>query len=184
MSKILFLDIDDTILKSDNIFIYIEKNGVKKKITTHEYSNLTLTNLKVKVDYSEFDDPIKIKNSIINGKPLYNNLKIIDNYVKNNWELGILTARGEQKTIRKIIKKWLKNKLVNDFILKEENIYAVGDRIIKYNGKNSSDKKVKILKQYLKKYDRVCLIDDSEKTIENIKNINIKNNLNIEFIHV
>ena len=78
MSKILFLDIDDTLLIGDNIYIYIEKNGVKKKITTHEYSNLTLTNLKGKIDYSEFDDPIKIENSIIYGKPLYKNLKLIN----------------------------------------------------------------------------------------------------------
>lgn len=184
MSKILFLDIDDTLLIGDNIYIYIEKNGIKEKITTHEYSNLTLSNLNVRIDYSEFDDPEKIEKSIINGQPLYKNLKLIDEYIKNGWELGILTARGEQRTIRKVIKKWLKSKLKNDFILNEKNIYAVGDRLIKYKGKNSSDKKVKILKKYLLKFDRVCLIDDSQKTINYIKETNKLESLTIEYIQV
>lgn len=183
MKKILFLDIDDTLLIGDNIYIYIEKNGIKKKITTHEFSNLTLTNLKGTLDYSEFDNPEKIKNSIINGKPLYKNLKIIDEYTKNGWELGILTARGAQDSIRQVIKKWLNKHLKNEFELKEKNIYAVGDRIINYPGKNSSIRKVNVLKKYTKKYDRVCLIDDSDKTIEFIKETNEKENLNIEFIH-
>lgn len=184
MNKILFLDIDDTLLIGDNIYIYLIKDGIKRKITTHEYSNLTLTNLKERIDYSEFDDPEKIKNSIINGKPLLHNLKKIDEYVKNGWELGVLTARGEQRTIRKVIKEWLKDKLKNEFILKEKNIYAVGDRIINYPGKNSSERKVKILKKYLLKFDRVCLIDDSQKTINYIKETNRNESLTIEYIQV
>lgn len=182
--KILFLDIDDTLLISDNIYIYVETNGVRKKITTHEYSNLTLTNLNAKVDYSEFDDPYKIKNSIINGKPIYKNLKIIDKYIENGWELGILTARGEEKTIKEIIGNWLSKHLTNEFKLNLENIYAVGDRIIKYDGKNSSERKINILRTYTTIYGRVCLIDDSQKTIEYIKNVNKKENLNIEYILV
>lgn len=181
--KILFLDIDDTLLTSDNIHIYIEINGVTKKITTHEYSNISISNID-KIDYSEFDDPLKIEESIKTGKPLYKNLKIIDEYIKNGWELGILTARGEEETIKKIINMWLKKYLKNKFKLKEENIYAVGDRVIKYEGKNSSVKKINILKKYKKEYNRVCLMDDSEKTINAIKQLNQKNKMNIEYIKV
>lgn len=184
-NKILFLDIDDTLLRSKNIYIYlIDNNGNRKKLTPQDYTKLTLTDLKSKIDFSEFDDPVKIKESIINGRPIYENLKKIDEYVKDGWELGILTARGEEKVIKEVISEWLKNKLKNKYKLKEKNIYAVGDRKLKYDGKNSSFRKVNVLKKYLKKYKRVCLIDDSDRTINLIKEINEKDKLQIEYIHV
>lgn len=182
--KILFLDIDDTLLIGDNIFAYIKKNGIKRKITTLEYSKLTLKDLKCNIDFKEFDDPIKIKNSILNGKPLLKNLKIIDNYIKNGWELGILTARGAEDTIKEVIIDWLGKNLINKFKLNKKNIYAVGDKDKKYKGKNSSIRKVNILKLYMKIYNRVCLIDDSKKTINYIKEINKLEKLKIEYIHV
>ena len=184
MKKILFLDIDDTLLITNYLNLFITINGVKKKISTHEYSNLTLTDLKGSINYEDFDNSEKIKNSFDNCTPLYKNLKIIDDYVKNGWELGVLTARGEENTIRLIMKNWLKKYLKNDFKLEIKNIYAVGDKNIKYNGKNSSMKKINILKKYLIYYNRVCLIDDSDKTINSIKKTNLEENLNIEYIHV
>lgn len=186
IKKILFLDIDDTLLVSDEIFIYmIDKNGLKKKLTTYQYSKLSLKEMKnKKFDYTEFDNPYKIKQSIINGKPLYNNLKIVDKYIEDNWELGILTARGEESTVKENINNWLSNKLKNKYELRKENIYAVGDIKLKYNGKNSTERKINILKMYLKKYNNVCLMDDNDKTIKLIKEMNKNNNCNIEYIHV
>lgn len=186
--NILFLDIDDTILSSDNIYIYITyKNGISKKLTTYEFSKMKENKLKVlKIDYSEFNNPEKIKNSIIYGKPLYQNLKIIENYINNGWEIGILTARGQEKIIKNIIYKWL-NKYINiNFKIFKKDIYAISDEKKNYEGINSSMKKINILKKYYynDSYNRICLIDDSQKTINYIKKINKKENINIEYIKV
>ena len=45
----------------------------------------------------------------------------------------------------------------------DDNIYAVGDRSLKYYGNNVYYKKLFILRKYLKDYNKVCLIDDSKK---------------------
>jgi len=188
MKKILFLDIDDTLLVSNNMYIYVHyNNGEKIKLNTNDFAKFSFNNLKnYKIDYADFDNPYKIKDSIINSKPLYDNLKIIDEYVKNDWELGILTARGEENAVKEVIHLFLKKNLKNNFILKYSNIYAVGDRKINYSGKNAYYKKLLILKKYINKYDKVCLIDDSVKMCNIISNFNKTCLLssNIDFINV
>jgi len=187
MKKILFLDIDDTLLITKNMYVYIITKTRKIKLNTTDYANFSFRDLKnIEIDYSDFDNPTKIRDSFYNSKPLLDNLKRIDEYVKNGWELGVLTARGEEKIIKENINQFLKRYLNNDFQLKESNIYAVGDKNLKYYGKNVYYKKLFILKKYLKEYEKVCLIDDSKKigkliykynyigeTIKNIGFINV-----------
>ena len=74
---------------------------------------------------------------------------------------------------------WLKTHLKIDFNLNEKNIYAVGDRIKNYPGKNDSERKLKVLIEYRKtsKYNRIKLIDDNKTTIDLIKLYNF------EYIH-
>ena len=187
MKKILFLDIDNTLLVTKDMFIHIITKTDKIKLNTAEYANFSFNNLKnIVIDYSDFDNPSKIENSFYNSEPLYDNLKIIDKYVKNGWELGILTARGEEKIIKKNIINFLKRHLKNDFKLNKSNIYAVGDRELEYYGNDVYYKKLFILRKYLKSYEKVCLIDDSKK-IGNL--INKYNNIGttikkIDFINV
>lgn len=194
MKKILFLDIDDTLLVSKNMFIYVkykDKDEDKEndiKLNTIEYAKFSFSNLKniIKIDYRDFDNPNKIKESFYSGKPLFENLKLIDNYIENGWELGVLTARGEEKVIKENIKIFLKKYLKNDFVLNIKNIYAVGDKNISYYGKDVYYKKLFILKKYLKKYDRIRLLDDSSKIgklIKKYNNIGLSSK-NIEFINV
>lgn len=191
MKKILFLDIDDTLLISDNMFIYLYNNDKNNyiKLSTQEYCNYNLNELKnYNIDFRDFDNPNKIKESLINGKPILKNLKIIEKYIMDGWELGILTARGEEYIIKKYIKKWLNKHLKINYKLDIKNIYAVGDKKLKnyYYGNNTNYKKFFILKKYLSKFDKVCLIDDSKKTCEIIQNFNYLNNTiqNINFINV
>jgi len=180
--KILFLDIDDTLLEASGIFIYFKKRITNKrsiKLTPCEYKKYALKYSKEHFNFSDFDDPYIIEKSIINSKPLRHNLNIIKKHIIKGWDLGILTARGEEKTIKKIIQIWLKKQLNMNYILKEENIHAVGDIIKNYPGKNDSDKKLKVLIKYREDntYNRIKLIDDNQATIDLIKKYNF------EYIH-
>ena len=113
--KIFFLDIDDTLLTANNIFIYFKKNLSKNKIlklTPNEYKKYALKYPKEHFNFSDFDNPNIINDSILKAKPLLHNLKIVKRHIKDGWDLGILTARGEEETIKRIIPIWLKNQFL------------------------------------------------------------------------
>ena len=153
-SQIFFLDIDDTLLTANNIFIYFKENLSDNnfiKLTPNEYKKYALKYPKYHFDFCDFDNPLIISESIIQSTPILHNLEIVKEHINTGWDLGILTARGEEDTIRKIIPLWLKKQLKIDFSLKEENIHAVGDRIKIYSGKNDSDKKLNVLISLKKK---------------------------------
>lgn len=183
--KIFFLDIDDTLLTANNIFVYFKKNLSKNKIlklTPNEYKKYALKYPKEHFNFRDFDNPNIIHDSIMEAEPILHNLEIVKNHINEGWDLGILTARGEEKTIKRIIPIWLKNQLQMKFNLEQKNIYAVGDRIINYPGNNDSDRKLNVLIEYWKvsKYDRIKLIDDNQNTIDLIKSyIHFK----FEYIH-
>jgi len=169
-NKILFLDIDDTILRSDNMFIYFKENissNKEIKLSSNDYKLISNKYDKSHFDFRDFDNPYLIRESILNSKPLTNNFNYIREHINNGWDLGILTARGEEEEIKKVISKWLKINLGMSFNLEDKNIYAVGDKHIKYQGKDFSIKKLNILINYWlnTKYDRIKLMDDNEETI-------------------
>ena len=183
--KIFFLDIDDTLLTANNIFIYFKKNLSKNKIlklTPNEYKKYALKYPKEHFNFSDFDNPNIINDSIMKAQPILHNLEIVKKHIKDGWDLGILTARGEEETIKKIIPIWLRNQLRMEFNLEQENIYAVGDRIINYPGDNDSDRKLKVLIEYWKvsKYTKIKLIDDNKSTIDLIKSYK---DYKFEYIH-
>jgi len=183
--KIFFLDIDDTLLTANNIFIYFKKNLSKNKIlklTPNEYKKYALKYPKEHFNFSDFDNPNIIDDSIMKAKPILQNLEIVKEHIRNGWDLGILTARGEEKTIKRILPIWLRNQLKMEFNLEQENIHAVGDRIINYPGENDSDKKLKVLIEYWKisKYKKIKLIDDNKNTINLIKSYKY---FKFEYIH-
>ena len=183
--KIFFLDIDDTLLIANNIFIYFKKNLSKNKIlklTPNEYKKYALEYPKEHFDFSDFDNPNIIKDSIIKSKPILHNLEIVKKHIRDGWDLGILTARGEEETIKIILPIWLKKHLKIDFNLDQDDIYAVGDRIKKYSGENDSDRKLRILIKYFKfsKYNKIKLIDDNKSTIDLIK---LDKHYKFEYIH-
>jgi hypothetical protein len=181
MKNILFLDIDNTLLIPQNIFIYYKKDNICKKYTSREYTNLE-TNIKNKkyFDYHEFQDKEIIKNSILTSIPINKSLQIIKKYIQNNYELGIITARGQEELVSETIKQWLYQQLNEKFIMKRENIYAINDLGKKYKGTNDSEKKLNILKKYIinKEYKNIFFMEDNLNTINIIKqNLNKKINL-------
>ena len=132
-------------------------------------------------DFRDFQDPIKVYNSIISGTPLIKNLKIMDDYIKAGYDFCFLTARGCEETIKKAIGDFLKFR-DEDGALKELGdsfkktfSHAVNDEVKKYPGSNDAEKKAKILIKLCKKYDRVVFVDDDNKNISAARELNIKN---------
>lgn len=172
IKKILFLDIDDTLLRSDNIFVYFKEFSSSEEIKLSPNDYKTFANLynKNHFDFRDFDNPYLIRNSIINSVPLTHNFEFIRNHIVNGWDLGILTARGEENEIKKIIGIWLEQHLGIPFNLDYTHIHAVGDIHNKYPGETYSIKKLNVLIWYWNnsEYERIKLMDDSKQTIDEI----------------
>lgn len=191
---LLLLDIDDTLLTAKNIFIYRKLPTDKKevKLTPEQYANENIDNNNKKYyDYREFRDPKTVKKSIITGKPLWRNLRVMDHHIANGWEIGILTARGMEDTIYKALIKWLKYKPIPGkgktpieylkaykkikALLKRENVHAINTLGRSYKGETDFIKKVNVIKQKVKNYDMIKFLDDDDKNIQAVKNIGLKN---------
>jgi hypothetical protein len=188
--NIIFLDIDNTLLVPQNIYIYYKRGEIKKTYTPEEYAALNVkTEDKKWYDYSDFRDAKIIRNSIETSMPLEKNLEIVDEFIKNNYELGILTARGQENLIAHIMPKWLKRNVNNKFKkIKRENIHAINDITGKYMGVTDGEKKLSVLIEHVesKKYDNIVFIDDNKYTIDLINEYNktVKRSKRIQTIFV
>ena len=175
-NNIFLLDIDNTLLIPQNIYIYYEKDDIKIKYNPEEYAKLNVTTENKKYyDYCDFRDVNAIRNSIQTSLPLKHNLEIVDEFIKNGWNLGLLTARGQERLISRITPRWLKQYLKNKHPeIKRENVHAVNDEYKIYDGYTDPEKKLLVLKSYVEsgKYGRVAFIDDNLYTINLIKKYN------------
>ena len=173
--SLLLLDIDDTLLQAQNIFIIRKLPTDKKevKLTPAQYAkeNVTPENKKY-YDYREFRDPIKVANSISSGLPIVSNLKIMDSHIKHGWDLGVLTARGMEDVVAKALQKWLKfrddggNLIPIGKLLPRERIFAVNTENKTYEGKTDAEKKRNVMQKLKGQYFRVKLLDDDLKTVK------------------
>ena len=173
--NLLLIDIDNTLLIPQNIFIYYKKDDISITYSPEEYAKLDVANDQKKYfDYRDFRDKDAITKSIQLSIPLYHNLKIINEYIKNNWELGILTARGQEDLIAEITPKWMSRHLNVFKMIKRSNIIGVNDKSKMYEGNTDSEKKLLVLKIYIKneQYDNITFIDDNVFTIELIDKYN------------
>lgn len=174
---IVVFDIDNTLLIAKDIFIWLTKDGKDvKKFSPEQYDAFTkqqkdeLTKDGSKFDFREFRDDKKIYDSIVNGKGHLNMLRLLDSNVKAGYDVGILTARGCEESVRKAINDWLRTKNsegkfveINPNVLKKENIQAINDDDKNKAGVYSGFSKAPYLKAYLtdKGYDIVKFVDDS-----------------------
>ena len=187
VSGIIVFDIDDTILKVDSSLIRIYKTvpgGEEIALTTDEFAqdpDAADPNKKKWFDYRDFNDPVKVYNSIISGTPLIKNLKIMDDYIKAGYDFCFLTARGCEEMVTKALKDFLRFKddkgALHELgdIFKETFSHAVNDEIKKYPGISDSDKKANVLTDLCKKYDKVVFVDDDTKNVRAAKDLNIPN---------
>jgi len=184
---IIVFDIDDTLLKSNPevIGIYKKEPGKKEiRLTTDEFAkDPDAANILKKdwFDYREFEDPIKVYNSIVSGTPLIRNLRIMDDYIEAGYEFCFLTARSCEETIKLALDEFLKVKKPNGALEELGEIFnktlshAINDESKRYEGATDSEKKANILKKLCKQYDKVVFVDDDHKNVSAARDLNLPN---------
>ena len=111
---IIVFDIDDTLLQADDklIKIYKRKPGEDEvTLTTSEFANdpdAEDSSHSDWYDLSDFGNPDKVYQSIVKGKPIIRNLRIMDSYLDAGYEFCFLTARQCEDIIKDALYKFLK----------------------------------------------------------------------------
>ena len=185
---LIVFDIDDTLLKVDTDVLKIYKNVPGKPeqaLTTEEFAkdpDAADLNKKSLFDFRDFQDPIKVYQSIISGTPLIKNLRIMDDYIEAGYDFCFLTARGCEETIKTALDEFLRvrnrdnntlRKLGDTF--KKTLSHAINDMTKNYPGRSDAEKKSNVLKYLCKKYDRVVFVDDDTKNVNSARNLRIPN---------
>ena len=184
---IIVFDIDNTILKVDASAISIYKHEPEKPevaLSTDEFAKDPDANDPDKrtwFDYRDFNDPIKVYNSIISGTPLIKNLKIMDDYIQAGYDFCFLTARACEDVVKKAISEFLKFR-DEDGALKELGdsfkktfSHAVNDQILNYPGKDDAEKNANVLTKLCKEYDKVVFVDDDRKNVIAARELKLDN---------
>jgi len=185
---IIVLDIDDTLLTAQNIFIHkLLPDGKVIKLTPEQYAKDPDSKKKndpssgIRFSYEEFRDPEKVKNSIVTGIPIIKNLRIMDSYIKAGYQIAILTARGLEDVVYKALNKFLmfrdadgELKTVKN-VLARNMVNAINDEAKVYKGTTDFEKKAIVIKELSKSYDYVKFLDDDEKNITAVKGLKLNN---------
>ena len=183
---LIVFDIDDTLLKvnTDKIKIYKTDLNTNKRIalSTAEYArDPDAAEHEDWFDISEFDDPVKVYDSIVGGEPLIKNLKMMDSYIRAGYDFCFLTARGCEDVVKKAMSEFLNYKDSNGELKKLGNIFktrlshAINDEYKNYPGKTDAEKKANVLKKLCKKYDKVIFVDDNMNNVQNARDLNLSN---------
>lgn len=181
LRKILFLDIDNTLLIPDNVYIYL-KGYRKIRYTPQQYNNLNLTtDQKIHYDFCDFRDEDIVKRSLLTSRVIKRTLSVIHSHLDSGYELGILTARGNESLIKRVMPIWLSKNLNRKFTMRQRNIHAVNDESVSYIGYTDSEKKYNVLSKALPNYKEVILIDDN---VSIMNKIDKENNPQINGIYV
>ena len=185
---LIVFDIDDTLLKVDTDILKVYKRVPGKPeqaLTTEEFAkdpDAADPNKKSLFDFRDFQDPVKVYQSIISGTPLIKNLRIMDDYIEAGYDFCFLTARGCEDTIKAALDEFLRvrnrdnntlRKLGDTF--KKTLSHAINDMTKNYPGRSDAEKKSNVLKYLCKKYDRVVFVDDDKKNVRAARGLDIKN---------
>lgn len=185
---IIVLDIDDTLLTAQNIYIHkLLPDGKVIKLTPEQYAKDPDAKKKndpssgIRFSYEEFRDPEKVKNSIVTGIPIIKNLRIMDSYIRAGYQIAILTARGLEDVVYKALNKFLmfrdadgELKTVKN-MLARNMVNAINDEAKVYKGTTDFEKKAIVIKELSKSYDYVKFLDDDEKNITAVKGLKLNN---------
>ena len=113
---IVVFDIDDTLIQADEDVMSIYKfiNGDRKNkiiLSTEEFAkDPDAKDHKGWFDFSDFQNPQKVVQSIIKGTPLLKNLRILDAYLNAGYEFCFLTARGCEDAVKYAIQNVIRYK--------------------------------------------------------------------------
>jgi len=183
-NSLLLLDIDDTLLKAQNIYIYRKLPSDKKEValTPDQYAKETVTAENAKYyNYRDFRNADTVAKSIKTGIPIIPNLKEMDDYIRRGWRIGILTARGMEDVIFSSMKEFLKyrdkkgelkdigDKLVRGLVHAISDDEGKPKHLKRYPGKTHFEQKTNVIKKLAKKFNRIIFKDDDLKNVKAVK---------------
>ena len=184
---IVVFDIDDTLIHTDEDVMSIGKfiNGDRKNrisLSTEEFAkDPDARDHKNWFDFSDFQNPHKVVQSIIKGTPILKNLRILDAYLNAGYEFCFLTARGCEDAVKYAIQDVIKyrdeNGVLNNITpwFNKDVSAAVNDSNKEYEGKTDAEKKSNVLREICSKFDYVVFVDDDNKNVAHAKELNLNN---------
>ena len=184
---IVVFDIDDTLIQADKDVVSISKfiNGDRKNkisISTEEFAkDPDARDHKNWFDFSDFQNPQKVVQSIIKGTPILKNLRILDAYLNAGYEFCFLTARGCEDAVKYAIQDVIKYRDENGVLnnidpwFNKDVSAAVNDSNKEYEGKTDAEKKSNVLREICSKFDYVVFVDDDNKNVAHAKELNLNN---------
>ena len=184
---IVVFDIDDTLIQADKDVVSISKfiNGDRKNkisISTEEFAkDPDAKDHKNWFDFSDFQNPQKVVQSIIRGTPILKNLRILDAYLNAGYEFCFLTARGCEDAIKYAIQDVIKYRDENGVLnnidpwFNKDVSAAINDSNKEYEGKTNAEKKSNVLREICSKFDYVVFVDDDNKNVAHAKELNLNN---------
>lgn len=184
---IVVFDIDDTLIRADEDVMSICKfvDGDRKykiNLSTKEFAkDPDAKDHKDWFDFSDFQNPQKVVQSIIKGTPILKNLRILDAYLNAGYEFCFLTARGCEDAVKYAIQNVIKyrddNGVLNDIApwFNKDVSAAVNDSNKEYEGKTDAEKKSNVLREICSKFDYVVFVDDDNKNVVHAKELNLNN---------
>ena len=184
---IVVFDIDDTLIHADKDVVSISKfiNGDRKNkisISTEEFAkDPDAKDHKNWFDFSDFQNPQKVVQSIIKGTPILKNLRILDAYLNAGYEFCFLTARGCEDAVKHAIQNVIKYRDENGVLhnidpwFNKDVSAAINDSNKEYEGKTNAEKKSNILREICSKFDYVVFVDDDNKNVAHAKELNLNN---------
>lgn len=190
--KLLVLDIDDTLVKTNSSMIGVWKrypNGTERRLSTSEFAEDPDSadggrKANVVFDYREFGDKEKVTQSIIHGIPLVKNLRILDDCVRKGYEIAFLTARANEEMVYEVLSDWLRTEVNGTYLpvtLNKEFCFAINDpKYINEKGDNTlgstdAEKKATVLRYLCKESEVVKFVDDDLKNIRNARSLHLPN---------
>ena len=184
---IVVFDIDDTLIHTDEDVMSIGKfiNGDRKNrisLSTKEFAkDPDAKEHKEWFDFSDFQNPQKVEQSIIKGTPNLKNLRILDAYLIAGYEFCFLTARGCEDAVKYAIQNVIKYRDENGVLnnidpwFNKDVSAAVNDSNKEYEGKTDAEKKSNVLREICSKFDYVVFVDDDNKNVAHAKELNLNN---------
>lgn len=184
---IIVFDIDDTLLKANPKVISVfkkEPGKQEKRLTTEQFAkdpDAKDPDKRSWFDYREFNDPVKVYDSIVSGTPIINNLRIMDSYIRAGYEFCFLTARSCESVVKSALDEFLKVKDDSGALNELKETFnkavsaAVNDSIKKYHGDSDAEKKANVLRDLCNRYDRVVFVDDDKKNVTAARKLKLRN---------
>ena len=132
-------------------------------------------------DFSDFQNPQKVVQSIIKGTPILKNLRILDAYLNAGYEFCFLTARGCEDAVKYAIQDVIKYRDENGVLnnidpwFNKDVSAAINDSTKEYEGKTNAEKKSNVLREICSKFDYVVFVDDDNKNVAHAKELNLNN---------